>query len=384
MDQVVITIARQYGSGGRTVGKMLAERLGISFYDKQIIQMASDESGINEALFGEVDEKLKKSPLFRIVKRTYRGEIIPPESGEFVSDDNLFNYQAKVIRQLAEAESCVIIGRCADYVLKEFDHVISLFFYAPREDCIRRVQEISSEPEKEIIKKIEKTDKYRAEYYRYYTGKEWNDARNYDFCLNTTSMSYEKLVEVVKSYIDTYHFPANITNTSNNYGPYQFPEKLIPLIINNALHGKKLPVYGDGMNIRDWLYVDDHAKGIDMVQEHGKLGESYNIGGHNEKRNIEIINIIIETLQEILPDTDPRKANVSKDLITYVEDRKGHDRRYAIAPDKIKAEIGWEPETMFKDGIKKTIAWYLEHEDWMNNVTSGDYQKYYEDMYQGK
>ena len=133
-------------------------------------------------------------------------------------------------------------------------------------------------------------------------------------------------------------------------------------------------MYGDGLNIRDWLYVDDHAKGIDMVQEHGKLGESYNIGGHNEKRNIEIINIIIETLQEILPDTDPRKANVSKDLITYVEDRKGHDRRYAIAPDKIKAEIGWEPETMFKDGIKKTIAWYLEHEDWMNNVTSGDYR----------
>ena len=187
MGNTVITIARSYGSGGRTLGKLLAKELGINYYDRELIRM---------------DEKLKKSPLFRIVKRTYRGEIIPPESGEFVSDDNLFNYQAKVIRQLAEAESCVIIGRCADYVLKEFDHVISLFFYAPREDCIRRVQEISSEPEKEIIKKIEKTDKYRAEYYRYYTGKEWNDARNYDFCLNTTSMSYEKLVEVVKSYID--------------------------------------------------------------------------------------------------------------------------------------------------------------------------------------
>ena len=175
MGNTVITIARSYGSGGRTLGKLLAKELGINYYDRELIRMASDESGINEALFGEV---------------------------EFVSDDNLFNYQAKVIRQLAEAESCVIIGRCADYVLKEFDHVISLFFYAPREDCIRRVQEISSEPEKEIIKKIEKTDKYRAEYYRYYTGKEWNDARNYDFCLNTTSMSYEKLVEVVKSYID--------------------------------------------------------------------------------------------------------------------------------------------------------------------------------------
>ena len=189
---------------------------------------------------------------------------------------------------------------------------------------------------------------------------------------------------LVKAYIDTYHFPANITNCSNNYGPFQFPEKLIPLMINNALSGKALPVYGEGKNIRDWLYVDDHAKGIDMVQENGRLGETYNIGGHNEKRNIEIVNIIIETLQEILPDDDPRKANVSKDLITHVQDRKGHDLRYAIAPDKIKAEIGWEPETMFKDGIKKTIAWYLENEDWMKNVTSGAYEKYYEDMYKNK
>jgi dTDP-glucose 4,6-dehydratase len=189
---------------------------------------------------------------------------------------------------------------------------------------------------------------------------------------------------LVKAYIDTYHFPANITNCSNNYGPYQFPEKLIPLIINNALSGKKLPVYGDGKNVRDWLYVDDHAKGIDMVQENGRLGETYNIGGHNEKQNIEIINIIIETLLEMLPEGDPRRELVSTDLITYVEDRKGHDRRYAIAPDKIKAEIGWEPETMFKEGIRKTIAWFFENEDWMKNVTSGGYQKYYEDMYKNK
>ncbi len=189
---------------------------------------------------------------------------------------------------------------------------------------------------------------------------------------------------LVKAYIDTYHFPANITNCSNNYGPYQFPEKLIPLIINNALQGKKLPVYGDGKNVRDWLYVMDHAKGIDMVQEQGVLGQRYNIGGHNEKQNIEIINIILETLQELLPDSDPRKANVTKELITYVTDRKGHDRRYAIAPDKIKEEIGWFPETMFKDGIKLTIKWYLENEDWMKNVTSGDYQKYYNDFYSSK
>ncbi len=186
---------------------------------------------------------------------------------------------------------------------------------------------------------------------------------------------------LVKAYMDTYKFPANITNCSNNYGPYQFPEKLIPLMINNALSGKKLPVYGDGKNVRDWLYVADHAKAIDMVINKGKLFETYNVGGHNEKQNIEIVNIIIETLQEMLDDSDPRKALVTKDLITYVEDRKGHDRRYAIAPDKIRKEIGWEPETMFKDGIKLTIKWYFAHEDWMKNVTSGDYQKYYNEMY---
>ena len=189
---------------------------------------------------------------------------------------------------------------------------------------------------------------------------------------------------LVKSYMDTYKFPANITNCSNNYGPYQFPEKLIPLIINNALNGKKLPVYGDGKNVRDWLYVMDHAKAIDMVINKGKLFETYNVGGHNEKQNIEIINIILDTLNEMLPDSDPRKAHINKDLITYVEERQGHDRRYAIAPDKIKKEIGWVPDTMFKEGIKLTIQWFFEHEDWMKNVTSGDYQKYYETMYSNK
>lgn len=201
MGKTVITIARGYGSGGRTLGKLLAKELGIQYYDRELLRKASDASGINEALFGEVDEKLKKSPLFRIASKNYNGEVIAPDSDEFISDDNLFNYQAKVIRELAEEESCVIIGRCADYVLREFDNVIRLYFYAPKEDCIRRVQEISNEPERDIIKKIEKTDKNRAAYYKYYTGHEWNDARNYDLCLNTTSMSYEKLVEVVKNYI---------------------------------------------------------------------------------------------------------------------------------------------------------------------------------------
>ena len=186
---------------------------------------------------------------------------------------------------------------------------------------------------------------------------------------------------LVKSYIDTYKFPANITRCSNNYGPYQFPEKLIPLMINNCLEGKNLPIYGDGKNVRDWLYVKDHAKAIDMVINYGKLGNVYNVGGHNEKKNIDIVNIILETLQEILPKNDIRRQHISKNLITYVEDRKGHDRRYAIAPDKIKKEIGWYPETCFDEGIKLTIKWYLENEAWMKRVTSGDYLKYYEEMY---
>ncbi len=174
---------------------------------------------------------------------------------------------------------------------------------------------------------------------------------------------------LVKAYYDTYNMPINITRCSNNYGPYQFPEKFIPLLINNTLNNKNLPVYGDGKNIRDWLYVEDHAKAIDMVTNNGVLGEVYNIGGHNEKQNIEIVNIILNEL------------NKSKDLITYVEDRKGHDKRYAIDPTKIKNELGWYPETCFEDGIKKTIKWYLENENWMKNVTSGDYQKYYNEMY---
>lgn len=199
MKKIVITIARSYGSGGRTLGKLLARDLGIACYDRELLRMASDDSGINEALFGEVDEK-KKVSLFKSTK-PYTGRILPPESDGFVSDDNLFSLQAKIIKELAERESCIIIGRCADYILKDREDVLRLFFYAPLKDCLVRAHELSGESEKELLKKIQKIDKYRADYYKYYTGNDWNDTRNYDFCLNTSSMSYEKLIDVVKSYI---------------------------------------------------------------------------------------------------------------------------------------------------------------------------------------
>lgn len=206
MDKVIITIARSYGSGGRTMGRMLAKELGIKYYDREILRLASDESGINEALFGQADEKLKSSSLFKIAKKAYQGELIPPESDNFASNDNLFNYQAKVIKDLAEEESCVIIGRCADYILKDNPNVIRLYCYAPLLDCIKREQEQSSTSlsETDIIKKIHRIDKYRSDYYKYYTGSDWNDVRNYDFCINTSSMTYEQLIAVVKSYIEIY------------------------------------------------------------------------------------------------------------------------------------------------------------------------------------
>ncbi len=179
----------------------------------------------------------------------------------------------------------------------------------------------------------------------------------------------------VQAFGDTYGMPVNITRCSNNYGPYQFPEKLIPLMINNAKTKKGLPVYGDGMNIRDWLYVEDHCKAIDMVASKGVVGEVYNVGGHNERPNIFIVKKIIEILHN---DVD---CTIDESLIKYVADRMGHDRRYGIDPQKIKDALGWYPETTFEVGIEKTIKWYLANEEWMSNVTSGDYQKYYAAMY---
>ncbi len=183
----------------------------------------------------------------------------------------------------------------------------------------------------------------------------------------------------VKAWHDTYGFPAVITRCSNNYGPYQFPEKLIPLMIENCLEHKSLPVYGDGLNVRDWLYVDDHCKAIAMVLEGGRLGEVYNVGGHNERNNLYIVKRIISEVARITEDTQ-----ITENLISYVTDRKGHDRRYGIAPDKIKEELGWYPETPFEEGIVTTINWYLENREWVKNVVSGDYQDYYKKMYEGR
>ena len=193
---------------------------------------------------------------------------------------------------------------------------------------------------------------------------------------------------IVIAYGETYKMPINITRCSNNYGPYHFPEKLIPLMIKNVLEGKKLPVYGKGDNVRDWLYVEDHCKGIELVLRNADAYQIYNIGGFNEEQNINIVKLVIDILKEEIESNDEYKKvlktdlqNINYDLITYVQDRLGHDMRYAIDPSKIARDLGWYPETDFETGIRKTVKWYLEHQDWVNEVVSGDYQKYYEEMY---
>lgn len=201
MDNVVITIARQYGSGGKTIGEMLADRLGVHFYNKELMKLASEDSGISEALFVNADEKVKNTRLFKIAQNVYSGELIPPESDDFTSTDNLFNYQAKIIRKLAEEESCVIVGRCADFVLKDYDNVLSVFVHAPHDFCMEQAAKKHSMSAKELDKFIQKTDKHRAEYYKYHTGREWTDARNYDLCLDSSKLGFERCVEEIIAYM---------------------------------------------------------------------------------------------------------------------------------------------------------------------------------------
>ncbi len=184
----------------------------------------------------------------------------------------------------------------------------------------------------------------------------------------------------VRAFHDTYGMPTILTNCSNNYGPYQFPEKLIPLFINNIRHRKPLPVYGKGENVRDWLYVEDHARAIDLIFHKGKIAESYNIGGFNEWKNIDLIKVLIKTVDKLLG----KPEGYSLDLITYVTDRAGHDLRYAIDSSKLKNELGWEPSLQFEEGIEKTVSWYLDNQEWMDNITSGEYEKYYDEMYKNR
>lgn len=184
----------------------------------------------------------------------------------------------------------------------------------------------------------------------------------------------------VRAYHDTYGMPTIVTNCSNNYGPYQFPEKLIPLFINNIRHGKPLPVYGKGENVRDWLFVEDHARAIDLIFHKGKIAETYNIGGFNEWKNIDLIKVVIKTVDRLLGNPEGH----SEKLITYVTDRLGHDMRYAIDSRKLQSELGWEPSLQFEEGIEKTVRWYLDNQEWMDNITSGDYERYYEDMYKNR
>ena len=184
----------------------------------------------------------------------------------------------------------------------------------------------------------------------------------------------------VRAYHDTYGMPTLVTNCSNNYGPYQFPEKLIPLFINNIRHDKPLPVYGKGENVRDWLFVEDHARAIDLIFHKGKVAETYNIGGFNEWKNIDLIKVIIKTVDRLLGNPEGQ----SEKLITYVTDRLGHDMRYAIDSRKLQSELGWEPSLQFEEGIEKTVRWYLDHQDWMDNITSGDYEHYYQEMYHNR
>lgn len=204
MEKYVITIARQYGSGGRTIGEMLADKLGIHFYDKELMKLASEDSGINERLFNTADEKVKQSVFSKMFKteKAYKGDVISPESGEFISDDNLFNYQAKVVKELAERENCVIVGRCADYVLKDYNHVLSVFIHGPKDFCMQEAAKKINLTGKELEKFIAKTDKERADYYKYYTGREWTDARNYDLCLDSSKLGFERCVEEIIAYMN--------------------------------------------------------------------------------------------------------------------------------------------------------------------------------------
>lgn len=209
MENYVITVAREYGSGGKTIGKMLAKELGIPYYDRELLRLASEESGISEVLFANADENFKRSLLFKTARGVYTGEVIPPDSEDFVSNENLFNFQAKVIKGLADKESCIIIGRCADFVLKDLPHVVRLFVHAPLSVCIENARVFHPNMDDDELRRyVTKLNKRRANYYNYFTGRNWRDAGNYDLCINSAELSWDKCVKLVRAYIEIKSAPA--------------------------------------------------------------------------------------------------------------------------------------------------------------------------------
>ena len=240
----------------------------------------------------------------------------------------------------------------------------------------------------QAAKECWKTNANNNRFYHVSTDEVYGSLDNGGFFLETTSYDPKSPYSAskagsdhfVRAFHNTYKLPAIVSNCSNNYGPYQFPEKLIPLFINNIRHNKPLPVYGKGENVRDWLFVEDHAKAIDLIFHKGKVGDTYNVGGFNEWKNIDLIRVMIKVVDRLLG----RPEGFSEKLITYVSDRAGHDLRYAIDSSKLHDELGWSPSLQFEEGLEKTVKWYLDNQNWLDGVTSGDYQKYYTDMYQNR
>ena len=319
---------------------------------------------------------LKEHPDYRIVcldKLTYAGN---PENIAGLPEDRV----ELVVGDICDAE-------LLDRIVPGHDAIVHYAAESHNDNSIADPEPFLRTNVEGTFRLLEAVRKYGVRYHHVSTDEVYGALGAEGYFMETTplcphspySASKASADMFVKAFHDTYGMPMNITRCSNNYGPYQFPEKLIPLLINNAKQHKTLPVYGDGMQIRDWLYVMDHCKAIDMVANGGKDGEVYNVGGHNERPNIFIVKTVIAQLHDRLKD-----EGISEELITHVADRLGHDRRYGIDPTKIKEDLGWYPETPFEKGIVLTIDWYLAHPDWMAHVTSGDYQKYYEQMYKNK
>ena len=327
---------------------------------------------------------VNKYPEYRIVnldKLTYAGNL-----ANLKDIENMSNYK------FVKADICDFEKMCEVFAEYEIDWVIHL---AAESHVDRSIKDPFSFAQTNVMGTLSLLQAAKLAWEGNFDGKLFYHVStdevygslqsNGGFFLETTkydphspySASKASSDHFVRAYHDTYGLPVKISNCSNNYGTYQFPEKLIPLFINNIRHNKPLPVYGTGENVRDWLFVEDHARAIDLIFHKGKVGDTYNIGGFNEWKNIDLIKVMIKVTDRLLD----RPEGTSEKLITYVTDRAGHDLRYAIDSTKLHEELGWEPSLQFEEGIEKTVKWYLENQDWLDNVTSGEYMKYYESMY---